>query len=539
MCDRRVENWRFAAGFVLAFGVVGGWSGKASAQAPILPEGAGAPTAATPGGTQSTLGTIPGSGGGNFTDQAAGAGQILGGRPGSATPRVPTSISNPSANSNAVTPNPILAVPTVAPLTEVPLYGLFELAPGDDEGPPDGLTFDQALAILLRNNLDLIARQFEIPAAQADILTASLRANPIFYADSQLVPYGEYTPKRPGGQTQYDVNVSYPIDYSHKRKARTAVAVQAKRAVEAQFQDAIRIQINNLATAYVSVLAARETVRYVSTGLKGVDGVLQVTRRLQAQGNRTSADVGQIEAQRESSAAGLLDAEEALLNAKRAFGVILNMTPLEAEALELRASLRVDEPPLPPSEELAAMALRCRPDVVASRIGVNYANAGLRLQKANRYADAYVLLQPYTFQNNSPNHLKSSYSYAVGATVPLPLYNRNQGNIERAKINIQQTQVQLENIERQVINEVRQAERAYLTTRDLLNRLETKVLPVSKKSVDDTRELFARGEQTDVTILLDVQRRANDIVRQYRDAAVRHRRSMFNLNTAVGQRLLP
>ncbi len=42
-----------------------------------------------------------------------------------------------------------------------------------------------------------------------------------------------------------------------------------------------------------------------------------------------------------------------------------------------------------------------------------------------------------------------------------------------------------------------------------------------------------------MTLLLNVQREANDIVRQYRDTAVRHRRSMFNLNTAVGQRILP
>ena len=433
----------------------------------------------------------------------------------------------------------ILAIPNVAPLTEIPLYGSLELTASADEGPTDGLTLDQALDLLIRNNLDLIARQFEIPAAAADILTASLRANPIFYADSQLVPYGNFDPKsRPGGQTQYDVNVSYPIDFSGKRKARTVAAVQAKRVTEALYQDAVRLQISNLATAYVSVLAARETVRYVGTGLKGLDGVLQATRALGARGNRTSADLARITAQRESAAVGLLDAEEALQRAKRTLGNLLNLGPAEAEALELRASLRDDFPSPPVGDELVALALRCRPDVVAARLGVNYAGAGLNLQRANRYADAYVLLQPYTFQNNSATGQKSAYSYAVGVTVPLPLYNRNQGNIERAKININQTKVQLGAIERQVVTEVRQAEREYQTTRDYLARLESTVLPTSKKAVEDTRKLFNAGE-TDVTSLFTVQREANDIVRQYRDTAVRHRRSMVNLNTAVGQRILP
>ncbi len=384
----------------------------------------------------------------------------------------------PRGGRPARRPRSVLALPSVAPLTEVPLFGTLELAAGDDEGPPDGLTFDQALDLLLRNNLDLLARRFEIPAAQADVLTASLRANPIFYADSQLVPYGNFNPNtRPGGQTQYDVNISYPIDFSGKRKARTTVAVQAKRAVEAQYQDAVRLQIANLATAYVSVLAARETARYAATGLKGLDDVLGATRAADHRGTapaptsrgsppsaRRPPWACSTPRRRSSAPSGPWAASSTSARSR-------------PRALELRASLRDDAPPPPAATNSSRLALRCRPDVVAYRIGVNVANAALKLQKANRYADAYVLLQPYTFQNNSPTRQSSAYSYAVGVTVPLPLYNRNQGNIERAKVNIEQTQVQLNALERQVVTEVRQAEREYQTTRDYLARLEASVLP--------------------------------------------------------------
>ena len=47
-----------------------------------------------------------------------------------------------------------------------------------DEGPPDGLTLDQAIELLVQQNLDLRAKYLEIPQARADVLTASLRANP-------------------------------------------------------------------------------------------------------------------------------------------------------------------------------------------------------------------------------------------------------------------------------------------------------------------------------------------------------------------------
>jgi hypothetical protein len=73
------------------------------------------------------------------------------------------------------------------------------------------LSLDEAIDRLVHENLDLRSKFYEIPQAKADILTASLRANPVFYADAQLVPYGRYTRTQPGGQTQYDVNISMPV----------------------------------------------------------------------------------------------------------------------------------------------------------------------------------------------------------------------------------------------------------------------------------------------------------------------------------------
>src|SRR5436190_19614 len=113
------------------------------------------------------------------------------------------------------------APPTRERAAAVPLYGTLDLPRGaEDEGPPDGLTLDQAIDRLVRENLDLKARALEIPQARADVLTAGLRANPILYVDGQLIPYGAFTRTRPGGQTQYDLNISHPIDLTGKRKAR-------------------------------------------------------------------------------------------------------------------------------------------------------------------------------------------------------------------------------------------------------------------------------------------------------------------------------
>ncbi len=510
-----------------------GYSSRASAQAPtISPE-----TTAQPGSQTSTLGRLPGGAGGNFL-QAPG-GQILGGRPGAAVPRVPTTITTPGAGADQITAPMAVSLPAPLPLTAVPLYGALELPTTPDEGPADGLTFDQAIEMAVRANLELMARRFEINMAQADVLQASLRANPLFYADSQLVPYGSYSKDRPGGQTQYDVNVSHPLDLSHKRQARTAAAVQARRVVEAQFQDAVRLMLANVGYAYVNAQAARETLRYAETGLAGLENLVKSLEGLAVRGERNRSDINRIRAQRDASELGVMDARESLLKAQRALGGYFNMPPEDAEAIRLRGSLRDDAPPPPGIEELTRIALTSRPDIVAYRIGVGFAHADLKLQEANRFADAYLLYQPYTFQSNVPVGLKSATSWALGITMPVPLYNRNQGNIERSKLNITQTRIQLAALERQVSIEVRQAQREYEVTRAYLDRFERSVLVSAHAALDDTRKLFVAGELPDVTRFLAVQKEYNDTVRQYRDTALRHRRSMIGLNTAVGSRVLP
>ena len=70
----------------------------------------------------------------------------------------------------------------------------------EDEGPADGLTLDAAIEQMLEANLDVLALKYEIPQADADILTAGLRTNPLIYIDDQFIPYGAFTNQGPADQ---------------------------------------------------------------------------------------------------------------------------------------------------------------------------------------------------------------------------------------------------------------------------------------------------------------------------------------------------
>lgn len=514
-----------------ALGVFG--APRAHAQGPTIPE----PSGGGPGSVRSTLGPIPGAGGNPFgmtpgTDPA-----FLGGRPGPSFPRVPSSITTPGVQGT--TAAPALTAPARLKITDVPLYGPLEIPDAaEDAGPPDGLTVDAAVERLVRENLALQALRWQIPASRADVLTASLRANPVFFADTQLAPYGRYSKARSGGPTQYDVNVSHPVDYSGKRLARTEAAKAVLSVHEAQFQEAVRIQVDNLYTAFVDVLAARETVRYARASRVGLERLLKINQTLYQRSNLTRADVGRVEALLYAADLAILDSEETYRRTRRTLGTLLNYPPDRADSVRVRGTIADPAPPPPPSDELLRLALTSRPDLAAQRLGVDRARAEVRVARAGRFGDAYVLYQPYTFQDNAPSGLKSSTSWALGVTVPIPLYNRNQGAVARSKINVELSVNDVAAMEHRVAAEVRDVERTYYLTREQLRMTEANLLPAARRLRDDTLELFAAGEVTAVEAD-NSQREYNQVVRHYRDTLIRHRRSMLALNTAVARRVLP
>jgi len=486
---------------------------------------------------RTTLGTSPGSDA-MFAPSPGDLGNLLGGKPGFNTPRVPAEITRPPQQHRGLTPGAIVP-PAALPPAEAPAYGSLAF-PGTAEPsePEKGLSLDEALTQLIHQNLELRTQFIEIPQADADILTASLRGNPLFYADVQDVPYGNFSPRRPGGQTQYDVSITQPLDLSGKRRARMAVAGHAKKVLEAQYQDAVRLQIDNLYTAFVDVLSARETLRYSHASVDGLNQVLKITRAQFEQGRKNETDVKLISVQLEGAEIGLRDAEGMLAGTRRTLALLLGVPRDQAQSLELIGSIRQAAPAPPSLPEMVSLALQCRPDVVAHRLGMNRAMADVDLAKANRYSDVYLLYAPYVFQNNAPLGFKSSHSWSVGITVPTPIFNRNQGNIQRARLNVTQTKMTIELVERQIVADVENAEQEYRLSLAAVAQMERSLLPEAREALDNRYQLYRIGEQ-DVVVYLEARRDYNDLVRRYRDALVRHRRSMLDLNTAVGTRIMP
>lgn len=423
------------------------------------------------------------------------------------------------------------------PPPEVPLYGAVEDLPADD-GPPDGLTLEQAIARLIHVNPDLAVKFREIPKADADVLTAGLWSNPLLFASIDGVPYGGYSPARPGS-TIYGITLVQPFDVNGKIRARSRLARIGKQVLCAQYQDAVRLEIENLHAVWVDVLAARTTVRYLQTSATNFDALIRSTQDRVQRGAAPEPELDTVLIGKDQVVNAQEEAVVRLRQAKRRLAILLAIPSSRADAIEPRGSLLDKAPPPPPVDELVRIALNNRPDLAAYRLGVRSAVANVELQRRERFPDVFALYTPYEFNaNNDSAAAQGATSWGAGVFATIPIANRNQGNIRRAHENVLQSQHEAAALERQVAAEVENAALEYDSSRRAVERLERSTLPRSRHRQEDIRRLFAEGQER-LDVFLSAQRDHNEVIRQYREAMLRHRRAMLALNTAVGLRLLP
>ena len=409
----------------------------------------------------------------------------------------------------------------------------------DEEGPPDGLTLDDAIRRLIDVNRELRIKALELPQADADVLTAGLRENPLVFYGTDDVAYGSYSRNRPG-DVQSGISIVLPVDYTGKRRRRIALAEQEKHVLLAQYQNAVRVAVDGLYTSYVDALVARQSLRSAEDSLALLDKLIKAHSD-SASAAPTESELEEIDdltVERGVTEMAVQDTFERYTRARHQLGELLEIEPEAVDAMKLRGKINVPCPNPPDLDRLVAIARERRPDLIAQRIGVARARAEWDQEKSERLSDAYLLYTPMNYLDRSQSGDRSVNTWGAGVFFTVPLFNRNQGNVRRAEINVMQSQIEADVLESQVVGEVRHAYKDLIHSLDDLRRLEKETLPAVRRKRDKARTRLRAGE-IHPEDFLKVERQTTSLVRFYRDTAARNRRNMLRLNTAVGCRILP
>jgi cobalt-zinc-cadmium efflux system outer membrane protein len=213
--------------------------------------------------------------------------------------------------------------------------------------------------------------------------------------------------------------------------------------------------------------------------------------------------------------------------------VLLGRSP--ASPLDVVDDLQSAASSAPPdAARVEQLALERRPDLRGLQLAQARSTADLRLQEALGRID-YTVGAEYRRQQGLAAR-SNSLGFFVSA--PLPVSNRNQGEVARAGAEREQAARQIAARSAQVISDVRTAFHEYVATQGLLASMERDLLKPAASARDIASYTYKSGGST-LLELLDAQRAFNDTMQSYLDTQAGLRRAASRLNAAVGTEVVP
>lgn len=391
-------------------------------------------------------------------------------------------------------------------------------------------TWEQLRDRFLLTNPDLQAQAQSIQSARANEITASLRPNPTFQNDTTSATIGFYQEFEVGG----------------KRRARMYSAQLATSISQTDSANLRRTLLFNLRQAYITALLANSDLEFARQNLADYQKVIDLNRLMLQQGETSRANFLKIELQ---TLQFQTDVDEARLQAKTAKAALRALVgpanlPQEFELVGELHAIPVNQT----LAELQQQALANRPDLKSAETARDKALADFRLARANRWPDP-TLGASYLHTGNEiggPNWFEPFYpkgptSNAMGmavASVPIPIFNRNQGELARTKSEQIRADFLLESARNQVIQDVETAYAAFESSRERVRLYEQTYLSAAKESLDIQEFSMSKGASSTLDFL-DAERTYRATQLAYREQLANYLTNLAALETAVGIPLAP
>ena len=399
-----------------------------------------------------------------------------------------------------------------------------------DAAIPPKIGLQEAIRLVIARNPALAAARNEIQALEGDALAVSKRLNPAISLEMEDYPIRE----NPGpffSNQGITLRFDYEIERGGRRLLRTEAARQAIEAQNLVYKDRVRRIELEVKRTFSRIVLANSNLDVSRLILEQAERMIELNRVRLKQGDISALDLSRIEVERLRFQDDVFQADLMLRNAKSSLLALLNAPDLSMD-VDVVGTLPVDshisEPGLPPRaplNELRRIALEKRPDLLSALREKNRADTETRLQRAIRSSNI-------TVGGGYKRNLNEN-SYVLGITVPLKIFDRNEGGILRADAE-QRRAANLESfIQKEIELEVQQAYSSMEINRQRVEYIRTQHLKKAEEAGSVTLASYNLGGATLIDYL-DSQRAYRDALRIYNQAQFDERISLYELASAIG-----
>jgi cobalt-zinc-cadmium efflux system outer membrane protein len=405
---------------------------------------------------------------------------------------------------------------------------------------PVRITLDEAVQMALQHNHNIIAARTAIDQSLAMEVTAHLRPNPSLFVDWDYLPLGSPAHQNPGlypgistgdylrNNSEGDIGLSYLIERGKKRERRYQNAKDVTAQTRSLVADSERNLTYQVATLFVSVQLAESTINLAQQDLKSFQKTADVGEFQFKSGAISESNYLMIEVQLLQFETDLQSAE---LAREQGLSDLRQLLGYESVSADYDVADSFDYLPMKANlDDLKMQALRNRPDLRAAVQGVTAANSGYLLAKADG-------VQDLTVQGNY-SHVNGINAATIYASIPLPIFNRNQGEIARTRSIVTQMQEQQNFTSGQVLTDVKDAYEGLKSSDRIVTMYMNKYRAMAKKSRDIAEYAYHAGGLA-LLDFLDAERSYRAAELGYRQALASYLLGLEELREAVGSRTLP
>jgi outer membrane protein, heavy metal efflux system len=396
------------------------------------------------------------------------------------------------------------------------------------------LTWEQVRQRFGQNNPTLLAGKLGIDESKAQEITAYLRPNPgltLSTDGTQIAPYKGVW--QPFTGTQFSTNFSYLHERRHKRELRLESAQKATGIAISGQADLERTLLFTLRMAFIQTLQEKVVFDLAKENLSYYDHLLDVNGERYKAGAIAQVDLDRLELQRVQYESDLQTAEVNLRTAKIQLLALLNdRTPVEQFDVTGPYDFSTQIASL---EEIRQTALDTRPDLKAAVEAIDKAQTDHKLAIANGSTDP--TLSAWYTHNPSFNNPFAHQTLGASISIPLRIFDRNQGEKKRTQLDITRNERLHDAAEAQVFSNVDSAYATVKSTVILLQPYKNRYLQQASRIRDTIAFSYEHGAAS-LLDFLNAQADYRSVQVNYLNLVASYLNAASQLNLAVGREVI-
>jgi cobalt-zinc-cadmium efflux system outer membrane protein len=381
------------------------------------------------------------------------------------------------------------------------------------------LTIIEALQQAKANNPDLKTAKYNIDITASDTITAAIKPNPALnfqilqLFDSRFVPEGASLLSRNGRQFWMQLTKLFQI--KNQRKSKMDYARKNYEMSQLFYENAERNLYYVVANQWLDTWILQKRVKVITETQANIDTLVKINENRLKNEVITKTELIRTKILSEQFDAQLLAHNRDYVHNLRFLKYLIGT----ADSVYITEGQFMDMDIVLPEDTLLNRALTERVDMRMAKSHIRVHEANLQLQKALSYPlpELGVIWNP---QNSAP--------YAgVYATFPLRIFDKNQGEIQKAKVGLEQVKTEAEALDLRIRNEINRAYFDYQTQQLRLKQF-SRIVEQSQVVLNTVRYAYLRGNTT-IIDFLDAQRTLYSSQQDYNNALYELKQSYINL----------